>query len=166
MARLGLDLSGTEEMGDFSPLPEGDYLVKMIESERTPMKSGNGDMFKMKVEVIDGEHKGRTLNDFCNLWHNDSQVSEIAKKQLASIISAITGRKDTPISDSTELHGVPYVVKLALQEPNDEGKVYNRIKGYKNRAAATAPAPAHTQAAAAPEQTAEPTERPAWARQG
>lgn len=165
MARLCFDLSNTEEMGEFGPLPEGEYQVVITESERADMKSGNGALLKMKMEVVDGKYKGRTLMNFCNLWHNDSVVSEIAKKQLASIIKAVTNNKDTPIADSTELHGVVFTVSVGLQEPDAEGRVFNKIKGFAPRTMG-APAPAHTKEAAQTPRDDTPPERPAWARQG
>ena len=48
------------DQGSFSPLPEGEYLAQIIESDVKTTKAGNGRYISLKYEVMDGSFKGPT----------------------------------------------------------------------------------------------------------
>ena len=57
-----VDFSNVEDAQDFSPLPEGKYLCQLNDIEEASTQY-NDEMWKLRLEVIDGEHAGRMLFD-------------------------------------------------------------------------------------------------------
>lgn len=137
--------------GTFHPF-EGTFLAHITESEMKPTKSGNGEYLALKVEVLDGEHKGRTVYDNLNLVNPSEKAMEIAYQTLSAIGHA-TGVMN--ITDSEQVHHKPMMVTFAV-----DGS-YTRVKGYEP-AQGKAPAPPAAQAqAAAPAAPLKPWERKA-----
>ena len=151
----GFDASQVGEMMEFSAIPEGQYVVIATQSEMKPTKNGQGQYLQFTFEVLDGQFKGRKLWTHLNL-HNASQTAvDIAQRELGAICKAVGVIKP---SDSSELHNLPMLVKVAV-ELNDKNQETNIIKKYEpavpgvasapvQPAAAAAPAPAFAQAAA------------------
>lgn len=129
-----------EPAGTFVPF-EGTFLAHIIDSEMKPNSKGTGEFLALKVEVLDGPHKGRTVYDNLNLNNPSEKAMEIAYQTLSAIGHA-TGVMN--INDSEQVHHIPMMVTFAV-----DGS-YTRVKGYEpaQGKAPTAPA-AQTQAAAA-----------------
>ena len=63
-----------------------------------------------------------------NLVNPNQQAVEIAQRELASLCEAC-GLDE--IEDSTELHGIPHYIKLAIKAADAQWPAKNIIKGYK-----------------------------------
>ena len=101
MAKLNIEqveVADIPEMNDFSPLPAGDYVVMVTESELKPTSKKDGNMLVLKLEVQEGQYQGRTLFTRLNIDNPNPKTVEIAFKELGSICRAI-GLAKTP-SDS------------------------------------------------------------------
>lgn len=127
------DLSGFnpaehEPLPDFTPLPKGDYVCTITESERRATNAGTGHYLLLVVEVIDGQYAGRKLFDRLNIWNPNEQAVAIAKRTLSSICNAVGV---TSINDSSDLHNRPLKVTVGIETRKDNGEFTNRIKGYK-----------------------------------
>jgi hypothetical protein len=61
MARLNIDVSGATSR--FSPIPEGEYRVKVVSADLVESKSSGRPMVKFTYEVVGGEYAGRKLFD-------------------------------------------------------------------------------------------------------
>ena len=131
MANLnGFDASTVEPAGDFSPIPEGIYTCGVVESSMEPNKAGTGSYLKMKIEVLEGEEKGRSVFEFLNLDHPNEKAVNIAKATLSSICRA-TGVMQP--KDSMDLHDIPFDCKIVVTKGKDkEGndRMNNNIKKY------------------------------------
>ena len=57
-----INFSKVDDVQDYSPLPDGKYLCELSEVEETNTQYGD-EMWKMKFEVIHGEHIGRYIFD-------------------------------------------------------------------------------------------------------
>jgi hypothetical protein len=137
MADLGgFDASKIEPQGDYTPLPAGEYRVVITKSEKKPTKKGNGSFLELELQVVDGQHKGRTVRDRLNIWNPNQQAAEIASRQLSAICHA-TGVMQPRASE--QLHGIPIFVGVAVREREDKpGEFSNDVKSYKK--ATTGPA--------------------------
>ncbi len=129
---------------EFAPIPAGKYLAAMVESEFKPNKAKTGEYLECKFQVVDGQHKGRKLISRLNLKHPNEQAASIAQGDLSAICRAVGVL--TP-NDSTDLHNVPIELVVGVTNPDEQGRVFNEIKGYAKRGAAEA---ASVAAAAAP----------------
>jgi len=109
MARLNLDLSDYDAMDDFGPVPPGDYVVTVVNSEVTHSKAGNL-MAILTFEVAGPTHAGRKLWDYYVL-NND-----VAMRRLKSLAQAGGHPNPNFIRDTEELHGLQCIVRVTVEE--------------------------------------------------
>lgn len=128
MANLGkFDTTGQEEMSDFTPLPNGDYVVAVKKSEMKDNKAKTGKYLSLQFEVKEGKHKGRIMFSNLNLDHPNADAVAMARKELTSITKACGL---VVIDDSEELHGVPVIAKVIKKAATANNPESNEIKAY------------------------------------
>lgn len=76
-----IDFSQIDDVQDFSPLPEGDYLCRLAEIEESTTQNDD-ELWKLKFEVIEGEYAGRYVFD-------NMVFSEAALKRAKLICSRL-----------------------------------------------------------------------------
>lgn len=156
MANLGyvFDPQEVQPAADFSPVPAGEYVVMITESEMKPTRTG-GEMLSLTHQVIDGEFKGRLIWESLNLVNSNPKTVQIAQGHLSAICHAAGITQ--AITDSEQLHNRPMIIRVEVDE--QEGyRPRNRVKAWKAVgtqpvAPASAPRPA---APAAPARAAPP----------
>lgn len=153
MADLG-GFDATQHESEFEALPEGEYRCCIVESEKKSTKSGTGELLQVKLQVLDGPHKNRTLFDRFNLWNQSEKARAIAQQQFAAVCKAVNVL--TP-SDSAQLHLKPLMVRLKVTEY--DGRERNEVKGYKACLPAAQQQPAKTEAKPA---SGTPEKPPGW----
>ena len=168
MAFLGgtFDASQVEPDQPRDPLPAGEYLAEIIDSDMEPTKSNNGQFLKLTYRVADGPMKGRLTWARLNLDNPNEKAVEIAQRQLSSICHACGVLQ---VQDSVQLHNIPHVIKVDVEQrdmnyaPSNVIKSWRRAEGQPKPAAAT-PGPAPF-APPAQQQARPANQPPAWARQ-
>lgn len=146
------DSSQHDTMGDFSPIPDGDYVAQIVESEMKTTKAGTGQYLQLVFQIIQGEHKNKKLWVRLNLVNPNQTAVNIAQDELATITRAAYGH-DLNISDSTQLHGKPMLVTVKFVPATQKNPAGNDVKFYKHLGAAGA----NPQAPADPTKGAEAT---------
>lgn len=152
-----------EKMGDFSPIPAGEYLAMIVESELKMTKAATeannpklGQYVSLKFKIEGGDYDGRTIFTNLNIINPNQQAVEIANKELASICEALGLG---PVDDTEELHGKPLVIRVSIKAETAQYPARNEIKGYaaadgfvptSGKAPAGAARPARPAAAAKP----------------
>lgn len=133
----GFDASKVEPSG--GAIPKGEYQVVIVESDKVATKAGTGFLLKLRLQIVEGEHKGRTLTDRLNLWNQNETASRIAQGTLSAICRAVNVL--TP-QGSEQLHHKQLTAVVEVKQLDDG--VANEVKGYKPRqsAAPTFGAPA------------------------
>jgi hypothetical protein len=124
------------EMG-FKPVPVGTYRMAIVESEQKENKAQTGHYIKFKFQIIEGEHKGRSVTTFLNLDHPKAQVVQIAQGELSCICHAVGVLSPQATED---LHNIELDVELGMSK-DQNGEMQNKIKKY-SKASVGAPAPA------------------------
>ncbi len=163
MAQLNYE-AGNETLGNYEPIPAGDYLAQVVESDVVPTKAGTGSQLKLKWLVLDGEYSGRFIFDRVTLTNPNAQAMEIGRKQLNTICHAVGL---THVGDSVELHDRPAVITVRIKPADGQYAASNEVRGYKS-AEGDAPAPTPAPAAVKPAATAAKTApapvgaKPAW----
>lgn len=128
MANLqGFNAAETQPNEGFEPIPAGHYNAVITDSEMKPTKAGNGEYLKLTLQVLDGDYKNRKLFVNLNLANPNPKAVQIAKGELSAICRAVGVM--TP-NDSSELHNLPMVIKVACKNRADNGEIENRITGY------------------------------------
>jgi hypothetical protein len=129
MAKLpgAFNASEHEKMGDFSPVPAGEYLAQIVKSELADTKAGTGKFLKMEFRIMNGQYKDRALWARLNIINPNAQAVEIAQKELATICAAVGLVR---ITDSEELHMKPLLIKVAIKPGEGQYLDSNEIKNY------------------------------------
>jgi len=128
----GFDARTVNPTVGFEPIPAGDYLVVITESEMKQNRNTPGSHLALTFEVIEGEYKGRKLFTNLNLDNPNRQAVKIARAELSAICRAVGVM--TP-KDSMELHNLPMRVRVGLEKRQDTGELQNRIKKYEPKGA-------------------------------
>jgi hypothetical protein len=116
-----------DTMGDYSPIPNGEYVAIIKASESKKTKNGDGAYIQFTFSIVEGQYKNRTLITRLNLFNKNETAVRIAQSELATICKAI---KKTTVQDSTELHNIPMRIKVVVK-PGDAGySDSNEIKNY------------------------------------
>lgn len=118
----------SEKMGGFDAIPAAWYLAEITKSEMKDSASGSGEHLDFQLKVLEGEYEGRYLFVLLNLINQNDTAVEIARKELASICEACGVDE---LEDSTELHGIPMAVRVAIQPGTNLYPPKNVIKAYK-----------------------------------
>lgn len=131
MADLGgqFNAGEVEPIGDRTPIPAGDYRCVIIKSEWKATSAGTGRYLEFTFQVVEGEHNKRMVWSRLNLDNPSQQAVEIARRELSAICRA-TGVM-TP-RDTSELHDIPIVLKVAVKRREDNGEPSNEVKGYES----------------------------------
>ena len=165
MANLNGIYDPTAEAGtDFSPIPTGEYLAVITDSDMKPTNANTGEYLELTHEIIDGPLKGRKVWARLNLVNNNAQAVEIANRDLASIRAA-TGVANP--KDSQELHNKPMVIRVEfIKAGTTKGKkTYDRdaneIRAWKKNEGAI-PTGGTAPSSAPASNAADPT--PPWAQ--
>lgn len=168
-----------EPRGDFSPVPDGEYIAQIVESNVEPISrhGDKGECLRLTWKIDEGEYAGRLIWQRLNMYarnfiskkgkSNDEATAEAianANTEFASIRHA-TGVA-TP-QDSNELHFIPCLLRVEVKvdpqgvyPPNNEVKSVAALGGQPTafagamNAAPQAPvqSPRQPAAAAAPQQ--------------
>jgi hypothetical protein len=160
MARFNFDSSNIAPQQTMGPLPAGQYLAHITESDVVDLKSGNGQGLKLTFEVIDGQFKGRKVWESLNVVHTNETAQGIAQSQLSAICRATGVIK---LEDTAALHRKPLKITVAIKPAQGDFKEGNSIKGY-DSATGAAPAQQSFAAAASASNTAAPAAAPAPAK--
>lgn len=145
MADLGgFDASQVKD-SEYEALPAGEYRAVISDSERKKTKDGASELLQVKLQIIEGPFKNRTVIDRFNLWNKNPEATTIAQQQFKKVCEALNIIK---LADSSALHMKPLMIKLAVKEYN--GKDQNEVKGYRAALSSSAPAVASTGAAPKP----------------
>ncbi len=143
MANLsGFNANEVPENEGFDPIPAGEYVVAIVDSEQKQTSSGNGSYLKLAFQVLEGQHKGRKLFENLNLDNPNAQAVQIARGTLSSICRA-TGVMEP--KDSVELHNIPILAKVGMRKREDTGEMQNRITKYSKKGQAATPQTTGTQ---------------------
>jgi hypothetical protein len=142
MALINFNADQVEPAAAYDVLPKGKYLCMAIASELKQTKSGTGEYLQITFEVIDGKGKGRKLFERLNIRNQNKTAEDIAQRQLSALCHAVGVIQ---LNDSEQLHNIPVMVDVGVEDGRDGYEPQNRIKGYD----AAGGSPVHRQAVAA-----------------
>lgn len=120
------DAEQHEQLGDFTPIPVGEYEAQITNSD-VKMTSTGGKRIALEWTILSGEYAGRIIFDNVNIVNANPKAEEIGKKQLSSICHA-TGQMR--LLDSSELHDKPCRIKVKIRPAKGEYEAQNAITKY------------------------------------
>lgn len=117
-----------EPQQSYDPIPAGEYVAQVIDSDIVDTKSGTGKMIKLTWQIIDGEYEGRLVFDNFNIVNQNPKAVEIAEREWAAVQAACN---KYAVTDTEQVHAIPCFIKVAIQPAKGDYGPSNRIKGYK-----------------------------------
>ena len=125
------DLKAFEEMGDgeYSPLPKGEYRIKMTEREIKQTKAGTGKYLKAKFMVVSGPFAFRSLWHNFNIQNPSEKAQSIGLGQLSQLSKAV-GFAGIP-DDSSHLLEIDVLADVKIKEASPSYKAGNEIVKFK-----------------------------------
>ena len=78
------DATQVDPSKTFEVLPEGKYLVKIIESQDKQNSAKTGSYLELTFEIIDGKHRGARQWARLNLNHPNEMAVKIARADLSA----------------------------------------------------------------------------------
>lgn len=156
MALINFNAEQVEPTASYDVLPKGKYLCMAIASELKPTKNGTGEYLQITFEVIDGQFKGRKIFERLNIRNQNKVAEDIAQRALSALCHAIGV---IHLQDSDQLHNLPVVLDISVEDGRDGYEAQNRVKGYSSAGGASQPAArpaAAAPAAAAPAAASKP----------
>ena len=159
MAQLGYTVS-TQDLpedngGDFSPIPAGDYQVRITDTSLETTKSGTGQYIKLRMDVTGPSHEGRVLWANLNIKNDSQKAEEIGRQQLGAVMRAIG--LDS-LQDTDQLAGGAMTVKVTVKQSEQYGPS-NEVKSFKAVTGSQPPAPTATSG-----EKASAGSKPPWAK--
>ena len=150
MAKVHFDISTYEApKSDYDPLPKGEYLAMVTESQMKITKAGTGEYLALTMQIIEGKYADRKIWENLNL-HNPNEVAENIARANLKAISEACGLAE--LDDTDQLNDIPFILVLDIDRKDP---TRNRVMGYKRAGSGAAPS-SFAQASAA---SAKPWER-------
>lgn len=148
MAKFGfdvaeVDINAMQAGGSYDPVPEGDYVLKALESEEKDTASG-GQMIKVKFEVVGGDHNGRWVWQNFNTINKSDVAQRIGRQQLVAWATAC-GKPDC--DDTDKLIDKKFNATVAIEPAKGGYAASNKIKAFLFASTEEKPAAAKTPAA-------------------
>lgn len=125
--------------GDFSPIPKGTYRVKVVGVEPKETKAGNGQMLKVRLDVLGPQHAGRVVFDDILVEHTTADAQRIGRERFATLCRA-AGLKNPKNTEPLLGKEVDAFVKVETdKEYGDRNRVgfYSAPKGFSGANGAT-----------------------------
>lgn len=123
---LSLDTLPTPD--NFEPLPAGNYVVEVIESDVVDTKTGLGRQMKLTLKVVEGDFDGRRVWANIMVRHQNETAQRIGQQVIASLISAAG---IGPIDNTEDLHGIPVIAKVVIEhDKSGQFEPRNTVKGF------------------------------------
>lgn len=126
--------------GDFGPVPKGTYRVKVVSAETKETKAGNGEMLKVRLDIIGPNNAGRVIWDDILIKHPSEEAQRIGRERFATLCRA-SGLRNPKTTDELQGKEVDAFVKVETSEQYGDR---NRVSFYSTAQAATSftsPAP-------------------------
>ena len=158
MALVNFNAETVEPAASYDLLPKGKYLAMAIASELKATKNNTGEYLQLTFEVIDGQFKGRKVFERLNIRNQNKVAEDIAQRALSALCHAVGVLN---LQDSDQLHNIPVVLDISIDEAKGDYEAQNRVKGYSSSggAASRAAAPA---AVSAPSAATAGASKPVW----
>jgi len=161
---FAVDTTGIQEMGGFEVLPAGLYPAMMVAASRKPTAKNDGSFLECNYQIIEGDMAGKKFTSRLNLWNQNVQAVDIAKRELKSLRVAL-GLHDQEAQTEAFLNR-PVVLNIGVKgRKDDPNKAENNLIAIEAYSGAPATQRAPAQAPQLPF-TPPPQQAPQWATAG
>ena len=118
-----VDFTDVGDVADFAPIPDGEYLVRIVDIETDATRAGD-EMWKLRLMVEGGEHDGRLLFD--NLVFSAKAMSRV-KLICSSFGLDVSGVLDLDTPMLMDKRALVTTYQEEYEDDRGQAKVANRI---------------------------------------
>lgn len=118
-----VDFTNINDINDFSPIPDGEYLARVVDVETDSTRSGD-EMWKLRLQVEGGEHDGRLLFD--NMIFSPKAMPRV-KLMCASFGLDVSGVLDLDPTMVLQKQALVTVYQESYEDDRGQAKVTNRV---------------------------------------
>ena len=118
-----VDFGSTHDINDYSPIPDGEYLVRVVDVETDSTRSGD-EMWKLRLQVEGGEHAGRLLFD--NMIFSPKAMPRV-KLMCGSFGLDVTGILNLDPTMVLQKQAFVTVYQETYEDNRGQEKVANRV---------------------------------------
>lgn len=134
MVAFNFNANDHDPQAGFEPVPADWYDVALEKSELVQTKDGQGGRLKVIMNILSGPFQGQKIFEGYNIQNKNQDTMDIAFRQLSALCHCVG--KFT-IIDTSELHGIPFKVRVILKDRTDAngnptGEKTNEVRGYKD----------------------------------
>ena len=126
----GFDANKIDPTAGLGPIPAGEYLTVITDSEIKPTKSIGGHCLELTFRVVNGPYANHPLWSQLDLDSSRERTRLTAQAELSAICRAVGVLQ---LRESTELHNVPLLVTVTCEKRWGTGEMVNVIRGYTKR---------------------------------
>ena len=121
------------EAGDFDPLPEGEYTVRVDSADVRQAKTSRGQYINVQFDVIGPKFQGRKLFTRLNIIHDNPEVARIGRQQLRSLLFAggMTADQVNRFNDTDQLVGLTCSVRVDVEDAKGPYGPQNRVRSFR-----------------------------------
>jgi hypothetical protein len=123
-----LDLTNTVVETDL--LVEGEYAMQVEDAEIKETKAGTGEYISVKLKVLEGTRKGKTVYHMFNIKNPNPEAVRIGHQQLKSFMMA-AGFSSFVLKSASDLCGATVVARVKIKKDDTYGDK-NNITGFKS----------------------------------
>jgi len=129
MGNLNFDTSEAPAQNmDFEPLPPGRYLAQVSASDVKTTQAGDGYYLQLTFDVQEPGYEGRKVWTNLNIKNKNPKAEQIAKGMLSALCKACG--KVGFVDDSSDLHDIPVIIKVAITEGKAGYEARNEVKAF------------------------------------
>lgn len=125
---LTIDDLPESNSGEYTPIPEGVYIVQIADANLAKNNSNAGCHLKVKLSLVSQPYSGRTVFSIINIQNPSERAEEIGRKQLRPIMMAAGVTRLTPDAVKS-LVGARVKAKVVIKEKSTGGQT-NDIAWY------------------------------------
>tara|TARA_R110001599_G_scaffold243477_1_gene443279 strand:- start:520 stop:972 length:453 start_codon:yes stop_codon:yes gene_type:complete len=113
---------------DFNELmPDGEYPLKIIATEKRDNKAGTGSYILLTLEVASGKYERKWVREYLNLWNPNEQAVEIAQRKLGQLCKVLGIEH---LGDSDELLNRTVQAKIVTKPGSNGFEAQNVVAVY------------------------------------
>lgn len=128
MVQDTFDAGAYEPHVGFEPIPQGEYVAHITNSDKRDAKTGNGWFLWFEFEIREGPYAGRKLFMNLNRGNNNADAVRIANAQYSALCRAVGKMR---VTDTNELHMLPVQIKVTVRPARDGYDASNDIRGFR-----------------------------------
>jgi hypothetical protein len=118
----------TSQADKFGVIPNGEYLAIITGSELKRNKEDTGSYINFCFQIIEGPYAKRLIWSIANILHTDKKKEANGRVTLAVICKAVGV---TEPKDTTELHNIPLVIVIKVENDAYKGGLKSVVKSFK-----------------------------------